>query len=120
MSFLFRARPIPLHQISAAAIGVVAALYTNGSSLCSKGFPERPQSPEMSILQIPSSRRPVLDRAAEPKPPFVPLDFVQRIRRCGPVKLPGAARIPPHSFRLRLQVLFRRAPSRDAAAGCIG
>src|SRR5881394_1456761 len=63
---------IPSHQIFAAANGVVAALYTNGSSPCSTGFPERPRSPEMLILQILSSRQPVSDRAVKPKPPFVP------------------------------------------------
>src|SRR5205814_9062411 len=116
MSFLFRPRRIPRHQIFAAAIGVVAALYTNGSSPCSKDVPERPRSPEMLILQILSSRQPVSDRAAKPKPPFVPLYFVRRIRRCEPVKLPGATRIPPHSFPLRLQALSRHEPLRDAAA----
>src|SRR2546423_12460128 len=116
MSFLFRAKRIPRHQIFAAAIGVVAALYINGSSLCSTGYPERPRFPETLILQIPSSRPPVSDRAAKPTPPFVPLYFVRRFRRCEPVKLPGAARIPPHSFPLRLQARSRREPLRDAAA----
>src|SRR2546423_14619887 len=116
MSFLFRAKRISRHQIFAAAIGVVAALYTNGSLLCSTEFPERPRSPERLVLQIPSSRRPVSDPAAKPKPPFARLYFVRRFRRCEPVKLPGAARIPPHSFPLRLQARSRREPLRDAAA----
>src|SRR5437762_3082309 len=77
-----RAKRISRHQIFAAAIGVVAALYTNGSSRCSKGFPKRPQFPETLILQIPSSRRPVSDRAAKPKRPFVPHCFVRHFRRC--------------------------------------
>src|SRR5438067_8708701 len=116
MSFLFRARRISRLQIFAAAIAVVAALYTSGSSPCSTEFPEPPRSPEKLILQIPSSRRPVSDRAAKPKPPFVPLYFVRRFQRCEPVKLPGAARIPPHSFPLHLQAPSRREPLRDAAA----
>src|SRR5438132_14432557 len=76
-----RAKRISRHQIFAAAIAVVAALYTSGSSLCSKGFPKRPRFPEKLILQIPSSRRPVSDRPAKPKPPFAPLYFVRRFRR---------------------------------------
>src|SRR5262245_48139182 len=116
MSFLFRAKRIPRHQISAAAIGVVAALYTNGSSPCSKGLPKRRRSLETLILQIPSSRRPAADRAAKPKPLFVLLGFVRRFQPCEPAKLPTAAQTPPRSFRLRLPARSRCEPLRDAAA----
>src|ERR1051326_5776100 len=115
MSFLFRAKRIALHQISAAAIEVVAAPCTNDSSRCSEGFPERPRSPETSILQIPSSRQPVSDRVATPKPLFAPLDFVLRIRQFELAKLPGAAQTPPRSFRLRPPAQSRCEPLRGAA-----